>query len=178
MLRSQHRLSRPDYNQVLFSVLLLAVLGINLVPELRAGTLAFAANSAAVEVSETAEKISDFTEYFLVALCVLYAEKYLLPVLGLTFFKIMLPLAKPGLSTLLIYDGVNIWNEFSFALTLTQTSMNRTLPLAVNEYQGQYTMNIPMIMTVLFVSILPMIIVFIFAKDKLIEGMMAGAVKG
>lgn len=59
MLRSQHRLSRPDYNQVLFSVLLLAVLGINLVPELRAGTLAFAANSAAVEVSETAEKISD-----------------------------------------------------------------------------------------------------------------------
>ncbi len=94
------------------------------------------------------------------------------------FWKIMLPLAKPGLSTLLIYDGVNIWNEFSFALTLTQSSANRTLPLAVNEFQGQYSMNIPMIMTVLFISILPMIIVFIFAKDKLIEGMMAGAVKG
>lgn len=94
------------------------------------------------------------------------------------FWKVMLPLAKPGLSTLLIYDGVNIWNEFSFALTLTQTSVNRTLPLAVNEFQGQYTMNIPMIMTVLAVSILPMVLVFIFAKDKLIEGMMAGAVKG
>lgn len=90
----------------------------------------------------------------------------------------MLPLSKPGLSTLVIYDGVNIWNEFSFALTLTQTSANRTLPLAVNEFQGQYSMNIPMIMTVLFVSILPMIIVYIFTKDKLIEGMMAGAVKG
>lgn len=94
------------------------------------------------------------------------------------FWKIMLPLAKPGLSTLVIYDGVNIWNEFSFALTLTQSAANRTLPLAVNEFQGQYTMNIPMIMTVLFISILPMVIVFIFAKDKLIEGMMAGAVKG
>ncbi|HUM83480.1 MAG TPA: carbohydrate ABC transporter permease [Lachnospiraceae bacterium] len=94
------------------------------------------------------------------------------------FWKIMLPLSKPGLSTLVIYDGVNIWNEFSFALTLTQTSANRTLPLAVNEFQGQYSMNIPMIMTVLFVSILPMIIVYIFTKDKLIEGMMAGAVKG
>lgn len=94
------------------------------------------------------------------------------------FWKVMLPLAKPGLSTLLIYDGVNIWNEFSFALTLTQTSVNRTLPLAVNEFQGQYTMNIPMIMTVLFISILPMILVYIFTKDKLIEGMMAGAVKG
>lgn len=38
-----------------------------------------------------AEKISDFTEYFLAALCVLYAEKYLLPILGLTFFRIMVP---------------------------------------------------------------------------------------
>jgi raffinose/stachyose/melibiose transport system permease protein len=94
------------------------------------------------------------------------------------FWKIMLPLVRPGLATLVIYDGVNIWNEFSFALTLTQTSSNRTLPLAVNEFQGQYTMNIPMIMTVLAVSILPMVIVYIFAKDKLIEGMMAGAVKG
>lgn len=94
------------------------------------------------------------------------------------FWRVMLPLAKPGLSTLLIYDGVNIWNEFSFALTLTQSSVNRTLPLAVNEFQGQYTMNIPMIMTVLFISILPMVIVYIFTKDKLIEGMMAGAVKG
>lgn len=94
------------------------------------------------------------------------------------FWRVMLPLAKPGLATLVIYDGVNIWNEFSFALTLTQTSVNRTLPLAVQEFQGQYTMNIPMIMTVLFISILPMVIVFIFGQDKLIKGMMAGAVKG
>ncbi len=94
------------------------------------------------------------------------------------FGAVMLPLAKPGLATLVIYDGVNIWNEFSFALTLTQTAANRTLPLAVQEFQGQYTMNIPMIMTVLFISILPMIIVFIFGQDKLIKGMMAGAVKG
>ena len=94
------------------------------------------------------------------------------------FWRIMLPLAKPGLATLVIYDGVNIWNEFSFALTLTQTAANRTLPLAVQEFQGQYTMNIPMIMTVLFISILPMIVVFIFGQDKLIKVMMAGAVKG
>lgn len=94
------------------------------------------------------------------------------------FGKVMVPLVKPGLATLVIYDGVNIWNEFSFALTLTQSSENRTLPLAVNEFQGQYSMNTPMILTVLFISILPMIIVFIFGQDKLIKGMMAGAVKG
>ncbi len=94
------------------------------------------------------------------------------------FFRIILPLAKPGLSTLAIYNGVNIWNEFSFAYTLTQSPKNRTLPLAVWDYQGQYAMNTPMIMAVLTLNVLPMIILFIFAQQKLIKGMTAGAVKG
>lgn len=94
------------------------------------------------------------------------------------FFRIILPLAKPGLSTLAIYNGVNIWNEFSFAYTLTQSQKNRTLPLAVWDYQGQYAMNTPMIMAVLTLTVLPMIILFIFAQQKLVKGMTAGAVKG
>lgn len=94
------------------------------------------------------------------------------------FFSMIMPLAKPGLSTLAIYNGVNIWNEFSFAYTLTQSPKNRTLPLAVWDFQGQYSMNTPMIMAVLTLTVLPMIILFIFAQDKLVKGMTAGAVKG
>lgn len=94
------------------------------------------------------------------------------------FFKMILPLSKPGLSTLAIYNGVNMWNEFSFAYTLTQSSENRTLPLAVWEFRGRYSMNTPMIMAVLVLTLLPMLIMFIFAQDKLIKGMTAGAVKG
>ncbi len=94
------------------------------------------------------------------------------------FFTIILPMAKPGLSTLAIYNGVNMWNEFIFAYTLTQSQGNRTLPLAVWEFKGQYSMNTPMIMSVLTLTVLPMIILFIFAQDKLIKGMTAGAVKG
>ena len=94
------------------------------------------------------------------------------------FFTMILPLAKPGLSTLAIYNGVNIWNEFSFAYTLTQSPKNRTLPLAVWDFQGQYSMNTPMIMAVLTMTVLPMILLFIFAQDKLVKGMTAGAVKG
>lgn len=94
------------------------------------------------------------------------------------FFSMILPLAKPGLATLAIYNGVNMWNEFSFAYTLTQSSANRTLPLAIWEFQGQYSMNTPMIMAVLTLTVLPMILLFIFAQDKLVKGMTAGAVKG
>ncbi len=94
------------------------------------------------------------------------------------FFKVILPLSKPGLSTLAIYNGVNIWNEFIFAFTLTQSEKNRTLPLALWNYQGAYSSNTAMIMACLTLSVLPMIILFIFMQDKLVKGMMAGAVKG
>ena len=94
------------------------------------------------------------------------------------FFSIILNLSKPGLATLAIYNGVNMWNEFSFAYTLTQSSENRTLPLAIWEFQGQYSMNTPMIMAVLTLTLLPMIIMFIVFQDKLVKGMTAGAVKG
>lgn len=94
------------------------------------------------------------------------------------FFKVMLPMSKPGLSTLAIYNGVMMWNEYSFAYTLTQSETNRTLPLAVWDFKGRYAMDIPTIMAVLTLSVLPMIILFIFSQDKLIKGMTAGAVKG
>lgn len=94
------------------------------------------------------------------------------------FFRMIFPLTKPGLATLAIYNGVNIWNEFAYAYTLTQDKANRTLPLAIWEFKGQYTMNTPMIMAVLTLTVIPMVILFIFTKDKLIKGMTAGAVKG
>ncbi len=94
------------------------------------------------------------------------------------FFSMILPLAKPGLATLAIYRSEEHRNEFSFAYTLTQSSANRTLPLAIWEFQGQYSMNTPMIMAVLTLTLLPMIIMFIIFQDKLVKGMTAGAVKG
>jgi len=94
------------------------------------------------------------------------------------FFSIILPLSKSGLSTLAIYNGVSIWNEFSFANTLTQSKRAKTLPLAIQSFQGEYTMNIPVIMAVLVLTVLPMIALFIVLQDKLVKGLMAGAVKG
>jgi raffinose/stachyose/melibiose transport system permease protein len=95
-----------------------------------------------------------------------------------TFFKILFPLSKSGLATLAIYNGVVIWNEFVFAMVLTQTPRAQTLPLAIWQYQGQYSINTPLIMALLVLSCLPIILLYIFGQDKLVKGMMAGAVKG
>lgn len=96
----------------------------------------------------------------------------------MTFFRIILPLSKPGLVTLAIYNAVFLWNEFIFVLVLTQSTDKRTLPLGIWEYQGQYAANIPAIMALLTLSSLPMILAYLFGQDKLIKGMMAGAIKG
>jgi raffinose/stachyose/melibiose transport system permease protein len=95
-----------------------------------------------------------------------------------TFFKVILPLSRSGLATLAIYNGVVIWNEFSFVMVLTQSPKNFTLPLSVWQYQGQYTMDVPLIMALLVLASLPIIILYIVGQDKLVKGMMAGAVKG
>lgn len=94
------------------------------------------------------------------------------------FARIILPLSKPGIATIAIYDSVYIWNEFSFALILTSSMKSKTLPLAISDFKGEYTMNVPLIMTVLTLCAIPMIIAFCIGQDKLVKGMMAGAVKG
>ena len=94
------------------------------------------------------------------------------------FFQIILPLAKSGLSTLAIYNGVSMWNEFAFANTLLQTPAQKTLPLALGQFKGEHSLDMPMILAVLVLSALPMIILFIIFQDKLVKGMRAGAVKG
>ncbi len=94
------------------------------------------------------------------------------------FFMMILPLSKSGLSTLAIYNGVSMWNEFAFANTLLISPQNKTLPLALGQFKGEHALDIPIIMSVLTLSVLPMIVLFIIFQDKLVKGMMAGAVKG
>jgi raffinose/stachyose/melibiose transport system permease protein len=94
------------------------------------------------------------------------------------FSKIMFPLSRAGIVTVAIYDAITMWNEFSFALVLTQTERNRTIPLALWNYRGQYSSNVPLLFCVLFLSAVPMIVAFAIGQDKLIKGMIAGAIKG
>ena len=94
------------------------------------------------------------------------------------FFSIILPLTRPGLATIAVFNAVSLWNEFVFAYVLTSSTEVRTLPLALWEFQGQYSSNIPAIMSVLVMSSLPLIFAYILFQEQLVKGIMAGAVKG
>jgi raffinose/stachyose/melibiose transport system permease protein len=94
------------------------------------------------------------------------------------FWKVFLPLSGPGLSTVAIYNGISLWNEFIFAYVLISTPAYRTLPLAVWDFQGQYTSNIPAILSVVTLTSLPLIVAYAFGQERIVKGMMAGALKG
>jgi raffinose/stachyose/melibiose transport system permease protein len=94
------------------------------------------------------------------------------------YWNIVLPISRPALIAVGIFSLVAIWNEFIFALTLINTESSRPLTLAIWNFQGQYSADIPAMMAALLLSSLPILVLYGFAKEKLIEGLTAGAIKG
>lgn len=94
------------------------------------------------------------------------------------FWKVFFPLSGPGLATVAIYNGIHLWNEFIFAYVLTSSTSNRTLPLALWDFQGQYASNIPGMLAVVTLTSLPLIVAYAVGQERIVKGMMAGALKG
>ncbi len=94
------------------------------------------------------------------------------------FWRIMLPLSVPALSTVAIYSFIFVWNEFIFALVLISSQHSMTMPLGLMQFYGQYSINVPGIMAALTLASLPVIVVYLFAQERVVAGLVAGAVKG
>ncbi len=94
------------------------------------------------------------------------------------FTKIMLPLSGAGLSTVTVYTFLNTWNEFINANVLINTTAKKTLPLGIREFYGFQSVNIPAILTAILVGSLPVILLYFFAQEKVVNGLTQGAVKG
>lgn len=92
--------------------------------------------------------------------------------------SIMMPLSVPALSTVGIFTFLTSWNEFIYALTLISSDNNKTLPLGIREFYGTEAVNIPGVLTAILVGSLPIILLYLFAQEKVISGLSAGAVKG
>lgn len=95
-----------------------------------------------------------------------------------TMFKIIFPICSPVTATVLILAFLDTWNEFPFALVLITNQSLRTLPVGLMGFYGQYTTDYTTLMAALVLSILPVIVIFLIFRNKIIQGMTAGAVKG
>ncbi|MFA6931023.1 MAG: carbohydrate ABC transporter permease [Lentisphaeria bacterium] len=93
-----------------------------------------------------------------------------------TFWHIGLPLAKPALSTVLIFNFLTMWNEYAFALTLLGPNC-QTIPLAITEFKGEHDLRITAVCAALLLVIIPLIVVYLLAQKHIIRGLTAGSVK-
>ncbi len=94
------------------------------------------------------------------------------------FFRITLPMTAPVLSTAAIINMIYNWNEFVFVNTFINSEKWKTLTVGVNNFVGQYLTDWGAIGATLVISILPILIAYIFLSDRIIEGLAAGSVKG
>ncbi|MFE5322124.1 carbohydrate ABC transporter permease [Paenibacillus sp. NPDC056579] len=94
------------------------------------------------------------------------------------FFRIMLPLSIPALSTVAILAFLRFWNDFAFALVFISKPALKTLPLSLSVFATGYSTDYALTMAALSIAVLPTIAVFLLFQEQIMKGMTAGAVKG
>ncbi len=94
------------------------------------------------------------------------------------FFRVVFPILKPIFVTLLVLNGLWIWNDFLLPLIMIGTGGDtKTIPLAVANFAGAYVIQWNLLLTALVLSAIPVIILFLFAQKYIIKGMTSGAIK-
>ncbi len=93
-------------------------------------------------------------------------------------WRVLVPIAIPGIVSVGIYTFMLAWNEFLFALTLTKTIDMRTVPVGIQMLMGQHSYEWNQMMAMSVLGSLPVLILFLFFQRYFIAGMTAGSVKG
>ena len=96
------------------------------------------------------------------------------------FWRIMLPLAKPGLISAAIFNFLGLWNEYLFALIFVNSPEKKTLPLGLSNVslQAQYNTDYGLLFAGLVIVIIPTLITYLVLQRHLTKGITAGALKG
>jgi raffinose/stachyose/melibiose transport system permease protein len=94
-----------------------------------------------------------------------------------TFFRIVFPVLMPTTATISILNVLWIWNDFLLPSLILVDPKERTLPLSTFNFYGTYTVDYGPLMASLVLTILPIIIVYLFAQKYIIQGVMQGSIK-
>jgi raffinose/stachyose/melibiose transport system permease protein len=91
-----------------------------------------------------------------------------------TLWSLVLPLTRPAIVTVGVYNALQVWNSFLFPLVLTQSTRNRVMPLALWGFQGEFSMDVPGVLAAVVLSVLPILATYIIGRRHLVAGLTAG----
>ena len=95
-----------------------------------------------------------------------------------TLWNIIFPICRPILVTVAIIQVFSCWNEFSFALVLIKDVGLQTVPIALTQFKGQFASDYPKQMAAMLITMAPIVVLYFAFSKQIINGMVAGAVKG
>jgi len=93
-------------------------------------------------------------------------------------WRIVMPISRPAVYSLVIFIFTWSWNEFLLATVLLQTEATRTLPLGLNFFRGRYSSDFPMLMAGAIITFIPVVIVYVIFQRQFIKGIAAGSLSG
>jgi raffinose/stachyose/melibiose transport system permease protein len=93
------------------------------------------------------------------------------------FRRLIWPLSRPVMATLAIYNGLNVWNNFLLPLVLTTSNSVAVLPLGLTKLEGLYSVNVPAVMAGVLLSVLPLLVLFIFMRRQVLNSLGGLAVR-
>ena len=93
------------------------------------------------------------------------------------YHKIMLPLLRPALATQAIFSFMGIWNDFFLPLILIRTESRMTIPLGLNVFFGEFFNQWDLLFAGLTITIVPVMVLYLFMSKQFIAGLTAGAIK-
>ncbi len=94
------------------------------------------------------------------------------------YWTIILPLCRPILITVIVFQVMSIWNDFLIPKVYLSSPANETIILQVYNAVGQFTTNWPLFMATTVIALIPIFLFFVFAQKWIVGGLMAGSVKG
>lgn len=94
------------------------------------------------------------------------------------YFRIVLPLAKPAIATLTIFTFVNTWNDFMGPMVYFNSEANKTIPLGIRMFIGQYSSEYQLIMAASVIALLPILILYVFCQRFFVQGIATSGLKG
>ena len=94
------------------------------------------------------------------------------------FFQVIVPISKSSMVTVAVVNFINIWNDLLLPQIFLTDSAKMTLPVGLTEFQGQYATIYVVEIAAVVITVIPSVIVYILLHKNIMEGMVAGAVKG
>ncbi|WP_433573540.1 carbohydrate ABC transporter permease [Streptomyces sp. CA-251247] len=89
-----------------------------------------------------------------------------------TFFQLVVPLSRSGLSTIVVFSALQAWNGFLFPLVLTQSAETKVITMGLYDFQTEHGVDIPGLLAAVVLSMLPILLVYLFARRALVQGLM------